>query len=260
MVLVAASGPATGGVMSPEAGRAYDLARAADDTAIAAHEEGTAVLKRFEELRPTGAESEPLRALDEEARAAHEALTGYRKQAQASASEAFQLVTELTRAAAEPTPDPIRREVFEQRAILAAHEAAVMAARARAEAERLRAVYAEARVLLAASRASTPGRPPAPAAGPAPGTASGAAGAAARPPGTEPSEREVTVPNLVGARLDAATRDLEAAGLRLGATTGPRDGFVVKQTPPAGSRAARRAAVGLTLSTTAAGMKPVTPR
>ena len=116
-----------------------------------------------------------------------------------------------------------------------------MAARARAEAERLRAIHAEARLALG-SRGG-------PAGGPAP---------APRP--VESASRQVTVPNLVGARLEAATRDLKAAGLRLGRTTGSRDGFVVKQSPEAGSQIARQAAVEVTLSATAATTTAPPPR
>ena len=68
------------------------------------------------------------------------------------------------------------------------------------------------------------------------------------------------MPNLVGARLDAAAQELAAAGLRLGPTAGPREGFVVKQTPPAGARVPRQAAVSLTLSATAAGVTVLPPR
>ena len=48
-----------------------------------------------------------------------------------------------------PAPDLVRRDTLEQHALLAAHEAAVMAARARAEAERLRAILAEAKLATA---------------------------------------------------------------------------------------------------------------
>jgi beta-lactam-binding protein with PASTA domain len=67
---------------------------------------------------------------------------------------------------------------------------------------------------------------------------------------------ETAVPNLIGARLEAAVGDLVAAGLRLGATTGPREGFVVKQSPEAGAIAPRQTAVSLTLSATAATIAP----
>jgi hypothetical protein len=113
----------------------------------------------------------------------------------------------------------------------------VRRARARAEAERLRALAAEARVALAAGRA-----------------------ARATPPVAEgrraPQAGEVLVPNLVGARLAAATQDLAAAGLRLGATTGPADGYVIKQDPEAGAAAPRATPVAVTLSATAAGASP----
>jgi beta-lactam-binding protein with PASTA domain len=67
---------------------------------------------------------------------------------------------------------------------------------------------------------------------------------------------ETVVPNLIGARLDAAVGDLQAAGLRLGATTGPRDGFVVTQSPEAGATTPRQTAVSVTLSATAATIAP----
>lgn len=221
--------------------KAYDMARSADDGAVLAVEEGEKALAQLRALVPSrDAAPAPLKALQEEAAAAHEALVGYRKLAQAGAGEALQLLTEVSRLPVAP-PDPIRRQTLEQQALLAAHEAAVMAARARAEAERLRAIHAEARLALG-SRGGTAG-------GPAP---------APRP--VESAGRQVTVPNLVGARLDAATRDLQAAGLRLGVTTGPREGFVVKQSPEAGTPVARQAAVGVTLSATAATTTTLPPR
>ena len=64
------------------------------------------------------------------------------------------------------------------------------------------------------------------------------------------------MPNLIGARLDAAVRDLEAAGLRLGPVSGPRDGYIVKQSPDAGGGVPRQSAVGVTLSATAATVAP----
>jgi beta-lactam-binding protein with PASTA domain len=70
----------------------------------------------------------------------------------------------------------------------------------------------------------------------------------------------VEVPNVVGARLEAASRDLAAAGLRVGATTGPRDGHVVKQTPDAGARVTARSAVTLTLSGSAATTIELAPK
>src|SRR5262249_36543434 len=185
-------------------------------------------LKQLETLLADRRDIERAPALREEAGRAAEALAGYRKLAQAGAGEAFKLLTDVVKI---PASDTVRREVLEQRALLAAHEAAVMAARARAEAERLRALAAEARALTAA----TPAPAPSPAATPTPG-------------------REVEVPNLVGARLDAATRDLTALGLRLGGVTGPREGFIVKQVPAAGSRVARQAVISVTLSATAAGV------
>ena len=67
---------------------------------------------------------------------------------------------------------------------------------------------------------------------------------------------DAIVPNLIGARLDAAVRDLETAGLRLGPVAGPRDGYIVKQVPEAGGAAPRQSAVSVTLSATAATIAP----
>jgi hypothetical protein len=205
--------------------RALAMAREADDGAAAALGEGEVALKQLQALSEAARDPEAVRPFREEAEAAARALGGYRKVAQASADEAYKLLAEAGRA---PASDAVRREVIEQKALLAAHEAAVMAARARAEAERLRAVVAEARVQLTPARTAPAPTPPA-------------------------AGREVEVPNLVGAKLDAAARDLAALGLKLGATTGPRDGFVVKQLPPPGARVPRQATVSVTLSATAAG-------
>jgi beta-lactam-binding protein with PASTA domain len=89
---------------------------------------------------------------------------------------------------------------------------------------------------------------------PAPAGAAPSGPALPRAPGTTPAAAEVAVPNLVGARLEAARRDLAEAGLRLGQVTGPADGFVVKQTPEAGASVPRDASVHVTLSATAAGV------
>ncbi|HSD28322.1 MAG TPA: PASTA domain-containing protein [Vicinamibacteria bacterium] len=234
LALAAASLAATPAVaaVGQDGTRAYAMAREADDAAAEAQAEGEAVLKQFTALTGAARDREAVRPFQEAAEAGARALGGYRKLAQASADEAFKLLAEAGRA---PESDAIRREVIEQKALLAAHEAAVMAARARAEAERLRAVAAEARAQLATAP------PPPPPARPAPG-------------------REVEVPNLIGLRLADVARDLAALGLRLGATTGPRDGFVVKQAPAPGARVARQAAVSVTLSATAAGVVPVPAR
>jgi len=235
--------------LGPNGTRAYDMARGADDAARAAQDEGVETLTQLHALKAGSRDADALKALQEQAEAAAEALAGYRKQVQASADETFERLAEVARG---PREDPARREQLEQRALLAAYEAAVMAARARSQAERLRALHADARALLAGSAgapggmaARSPSRP-APPAEPAP--AAGAAG------------QEALVPNLVGARLDAAAQELAAAGLRLGPTAGPREGFVVKQTPPAGARVPRQAAVSLTLSATAAGVTVLPPR
>jgi hypothetical protein len=223
--------------------RAFDLARSADDEADLAHQEGEATLTQLRalaEARPA-ATPESVKAALTGAEAAYRALAGYRRQTQLSASEALSVLAEVTRLAAAPKPDPIRRDVLEQRALLSAHEAAVMAARARAESERLRALLAEART-GGESRGPARAAPAPPGAG-----ASPVAGPPARP-----EAGGISVPNLVGARLEAATRDLAAAGLRLGATEGPAEGFIVKQTPDAGTLVSRDAAVTVILSGSAA--------
>lgn len=244
LAVLAAVAPARA-QLGPNGTRAYDMARAADDAARAAQDEGAETLTQLLELAvPGGRDGDALKTLRAQAEAAAEALAGYRKQVQASADEAFERLADGVRG---PREDAARREQLEQRALLAAYEAAVMAARARSQAERLRALHADARALLAGA-GGTPARSAA-----RPTTAAEAAPQAAPGP-------EVVVPNLVGARLDAATRELAAAGLRLGPTAGPREGFVVKQTPTAGARVPRQAAVSLTLSATAAGVTVLPPR
>ncbi len=226
--------------------RAYEMARGADDAAAAAAEEGEQSLARLKALAPEGEAPAAVAVLREEADAARAALAGYRRLAQGSATEALGLLAEVAKLPDLPAPDVVRRDTLEQHALLAAHEAAVMAARARAEVERLRAIVAETRLEGGAPAGRGAGDAGAPAAGgerPA---------AAARDPGP----RRVVVPNLVGARLEAAARDLEARGLRLGPATGPRDGFVVMQSPDAGARVPRGATVGVTLSGSAATIAP----
>ena len=121
-----------------------------------------------------------------------------------------------------------------------------MAARARAETERLRAILAEARLATGegGERRARLARAPA---------ASRGSGETAP---AEPRGGEAVVPNLIGTRLEAAVRDLEAAGLKLGPVTGPREGHVVKQSPEGGTAVARQSAVSLTLSATAATISP----
>jgi PASTA domain len=254
--------------------RAYDMARAADAGASDALAEGERALAQVTELTGGDRPSEASKAILAEARDAHEALVAYRRQAQTNATETLQTLTQAARVAAQAKPDPLRREAFEQQALLSAHEAAVAAARARAEAERLRALVAETRVVLAGEGSGTAGsRSGRPAVArpvatertgpgsPAPGGRggeSGQAGAQATGTGTRSGgAAEVEVPNVVGARLDAASRDLAAAGLRLGASAGPRDGFIVKQAPEAGVRVAPQTPVSVTLSATAATTTPV---
>lgn len=221
--------------------RAYETARNADDAAAAAAEEGEKTAALIKALAPER-ESPPaaLKPFLDDGEAAHQALGGYRRLTQASSTDALQLLADVTKLPTVPAPDLVRRDTLEQHALLAAHEAAVMAARARAEAERLRAILAEARLALAESG------------GPARGAAGRGSGGGS---GTAP-RGEAVVPNLIGARLDAAVRDLEAAGLRLGPVTGPRDGYIVKQSPEAGGSAPRQSAVAVTLSGTAATIAP----
>jgi hypothetical protein len=235
-LLATAAGAA--GPLGVTGGRAFEEARTADETAAAALEEGERAVTRLRDLVAAGGgPPEALRGHLEEAEAARQALASYRGLAQAGATEAMQLVSEATRAAAAASPDPVRRATLEQHALLAAREASVMAARARAEAERLRAILAEARVASLGS-------------GRVPGSRLPGGGAGTVQPAL--AGGEVEVPNLVGARLEAATRDLDQAGLRLGAASGPREGFVVEQQPEAGARVPRRSTVSVTLSATAA--------
>jgi hypothetical protein len=230
-----------------EAGRrAYETARAADDSATAALEEGEKSAARLKALAP---EREPppeaLKPFLDEGEAARHALASYRRLAQASATDALRLLADVSKLPSVPTPDVVRRDTLEQHALLAAHEASVMAARARAEAERLRAILAEAR--LATAEGGSGGRGSRSAAG---GRGSGESVPAAARSG------DTLVPNLIGTRLEAATRDLEAAGLKLGAVVGPREGYVVKQSPEGGTAVPRQSAVSLTLSGTAATISP----
>jgi hypothetical protein len=230
----------------PSGVKAYDMARQADDAARLAHDEGRETLAQLQALKPPPRSPEGLKLLAEQAQAAAEALDAFRKLTQDSADRVIEQLAELSRT----RPEPARREQVEQRALLDAYEAAVMSARARSQAERLRALLAEGRVVVAGGPVPSPSdRTPAAAARPA------------VPPVAAPATAgsDVEVPNVVGARLDEATRDLTTAGLRIGATSGPREGFIVKQTPAAGTRVARQSAVTLTLSTTAVGVTPLPP-
>jgi hypothetical protein len=236
IVLLLAAGAGATGRLGSTGLRAFELAKSADDGAAAALEEGERTLAQLQALA-TPERAEALKPFREDGERSQRALETYRAHAQATSTEALQLLADAARVAAATPPDPARQEVLEQRGLLAAHEATVMAARARSEAERLRAVLAEARAALAGAGAPRAGGTARPAASPA---------AAPAAPG------DIEVPNLVGARLEGATRDLEAAGLRLGSVTGPREGYVVKQEPEAGARVGRRSAVGVVLSSTAA--------
>jgi hypothetical protein len=262
----AAQRPALG----PTGIRAFAMARSAEEGAGSAQDEGERALAELRSRLATAEDGEPARELREQAERAHQALLGYRRQAQASGAETVRL---LAGPAREPPRDPTRdaaqggapgtaaarletarRELVEERALLAAHEAALMAARARTEAERLRALAAEARALAGERPARGAARWPGAGGGPSAGGSAGGAGAAPAPGagGQETAPRGVEVPNLVGARLPAAQRDLEAAGLRLGEVAGPRDGFVVRQSPEPGQRVAPGTGVGLTVSGSAA--------
>ncbi len=250
LTLVWALGLALAGPAAAQLGvngaKAYDMAHAADDAARVAQEEGLEVLRQLQDLRAGSRDADALKLLQEQGDAAAEALGGFRRQTQASTDETMALLAELMRLGS--SVEASRRQQAEQRALLSAYEAAVMAARARSQAERLRALHAEGRALLAGG---SPGAPPATARAPR---------AKPEAPATGAGPNDVLVPNVVGARLDSATRELETAGLRLGPTTGPRDGFVVKQTPAPGAVAPRQAGVSLTLSATAASVTDLPPR
>ena len=244
LVLVATWAPAA--PLTETGRRAYETARNADDGAAAALEEGEKTAALIKALAPEReAASSALKPFLDEGDAAHQALGGYRRLAQASSTDALRLLADVTKLPVVPAPDLVRRDTLEQHALLAAHEAAVMAARTRAEAERLRAILAEARLATVESG----------------GTVRGARGApVSRGSGeTAPDSTrrgDAVVPNLIGARLDEAVRDLETAGLRLGPVVGPRDGHIVKQVPEAGGGVPRQSAVSVTLSATAATIAP----
>jgi hypothetical protein len=243
LVLVLGASPLVAAPLTEAGRRAYETARSADDGATAALDEGEKTVAMIKALAPErDATPAALKPFLEEGAAAQKALGGYRRLAQASATDALRLLADVTKLPNVPAPDLVRRDTLEQHALLAAHEAAVMAARARAEAERLRAILAEARLTTAESGSAGRG-------------SRGAAGSReSAPDGPRPGE--ALVPNLIGARLDAAVRDLAAWGLRLGAVAGPRDGHVVKQSPEGGAAVPRQSAVSITLSGTAATMSP----
>jgi PASTA domain len=249
LVLALAASPLAALPLTETGRRAYDTARSADDGATVAFEEGEKTLALVKALAPDRDAVPPaLRPFLEEGDAAHQALTGYRRLAQTGSTDALQLLADVTRLPSGAAPDVVRRDTLEQHALLAAREASIMAARARAEAERLRAILAEARLAMAEGKAA-----------PAPRGARGAAparGAGQGPQVDEARPGETVVPNLIGGRLDAAVRDLETAGLRLGPVTGPRDGYVVKQSPDGGASAPRQSTVAVTLSATAATIAP----
>src|SRR5262249_75246 len=130
--------------------RAYETARKADDEATAASEEGVKTLALIKALAPEREAMPPaLKPFLDAGEAANQALDGYRRLTQASSTNALGLLADVSKIPTVPTPDLVRRDTLEQHALLAAHEAAVMSARARAEAERLRAILAEARLATA---------------------------------------------------------------------------------------------------------------
>jgi len=226
--------------------RAYETARSADDGAAAALEEGEKAVGLLKALVPEREEvPATLKPYLEQGEAAQQALVSYRRLTQASSTDALRLLADVSKLPVVPAPDLVRRETLEQHALLAAHEAAVMAARTRTEAERLRAILAEARLAMADGGGTVRG-------------SKGAATGSASPAPTPSNARRgpALVPNLIGARLDAAVRELEAAGLRLGPVTGPRDGYIVNQSPEAGGSAAPQSGVSVTLSATAATITP----
>ena len=245
--LVAGSVPAGAAPLTEAGRRAYETARTADDAATAAFEEGEKTAGRIKTLTPgRDPVPEPLKAFLDESEAAHQALVSYRRLAQASATDALRLLADVAKLPVVPAPDLVRRDTLEQHALLAAHEASVMAARARTETERLRAILAEARLATATPDGGGAGRG-------GRGPAASRGGVAS--PG-EPRAGDAVVPNLIGTRLEAAVLDLEAAGLKLGAVVGPREGHVVKQSPEGGTTVSRQSAVSLTLSATAATISP----
>ena len=199
-----------------EAGRRYyETAQKGDDEAAATAEEGAKTLALIKALAPEREAVRPiLKPFLEEGDAARQALDGYRKLAQGSSTDALAVLADVSKMPTVPTPDLVRRDTLEQHALLAAREASVMSARARAQAERLRAILAEAR--LAMTEGGQGGVRGARAVPP-----SGGSGATAATSGGSPRRGgDAIVPNLIGARLDAAVRDLEAAGVPL--TGGPR--------------------------------------
>ena len=112
--------------------RAYETARNADDGAAAALEEGEKTVALIKALAPEREEASPaLKPFLDEGEAAHQALGGYRRLAQASSTDALRLLADVTKLPVVPAPDLVRRDTLEQHALLAAHEAAVMAARTR---------------------------------------------------------------------------------------------------------------------------------
>jgi hypothetical protein len=248
LVLALAASPLVAAPLTENGRRAYETARTAEDGAVAALEEGEKTVALIKALAPErDAVPEGLKPFLEEGEAAHQALGGYRRLAQASSTDALRLLADVTKLPIAPSPDVVRRDTLEQHALLAAHEAAVMAARARAEAERLRAILAEARLATVEGGGTLRG---------ARGASGGSGGRGSGEAPPDSRRGETVVPNLIGARLDAAVRDLETAGLRLGPVTGPRDGYVVKQSPEGGGGAPRQSAVSVTLSGTAATIAP----
>jgi hypothetical protein len=247
LAVTLAAAPLPAAPLTETGRKAYDAARAAEDRVNAALEEGEKTAERIKALVPErDPVPEALKPLLSESEEATQALASYRRLALTSATDALRLLADVAKLPNVPAGDLVRRDTLEQHALLAAHEAGVMVARARTETERLRAILAEARLATAEGRsAGRVARAPAPSRGGAEG-----------PSSEQPRPGDAVVPNLIGTRLDAAVRDLEAAGLKLGAIVGPREGHIVKQSPEGGTAVPRQSAVSLTLSATAATVSP----
>ena len=123
---LALAATAAGAAPLGETGRqAYDTARSVDDSAAAALEEGEKTAAQLKALVPERETVPPvLKPYLEQGEAAHQALVGYRRLAQASSTEALRLLADVSKLPVVPAPDLVRRDTLEQHALLAAHEAA----------------------------------------------------------------------------------------------------------------------------------------
>ena len=106
--------------------RAYETSRSADDGAATALEEGEKTAAQLKALAPDREAIPPaLKPYLEQGEAVQQALTGYRRLAQASSTDALRLLAEVSKLPVVPAPDLVRQDTMEQHALLAAHEAAV---------------------------------------------------------------------------------------------------------------------------------------